>query len=342
MEPGESGWDRHADPLTDPDAIDAALDVEGGADQLASAADRGLASVVGHWSTPVGRLARTAFAIAAFLLMVAVVWEVFKWLFGVPWRLENIFGTGIGYFHDPPFRLKQASDLLLPHTWDIWAALAAPVQRGSETSLFGHLVGASLETWRSAIMGFGLGAVIGIVLATLFVHFRTVERAFTPYVVASQAIPIVVIAPILVVALGQGMAAIIIVTTYLTFFPVTISEMRGLRAMDQRTLELMHSYAASRWDIYRKLRIPASLPYLFTALKIAAVASIIGAILGEGPGGVKQGLGRAIMVFFQQYITAPEKLWATILAAALVGIVFYMLVRMVEVVFLRRRNQSAG
>ena len=86
------------------------------------------------------------------------------------------------------------------------------------------------------------------------------------------------------------------------------------------------------------MRLPASVPYLFTALKIAAVASIVGAIIGEGPGGVKDGLGRAIVVYFQQYITGPEKLWATIIAAALTGIAFFLVIRVVEVVMLRGRQ----
>jgi NitT/TauT family transport system permease protein len=332
-------WDPGSEALEDPGAIEAALDVEGGADELAKASTSGAEAVVGRWTSPLGRLARTTLAILAFVFIVAIVWEAFKWLFGDPWRLTDILGTGLAYEHEPPFSLKQASDVQLPHLWEIARALSEPVQRNSETTLLGHLVGASLYTWQEAIIGFLIGSVIGILLATLFVHSRFAERAFTPYVVASQAVPIVVIAPILVVAFGQGLTSVVIVTTYLTFFPVTISEMRGLRAPDPRTFELMRSYAASRWDIWRKLRLPASVPYLFTALKIAAVASIVGAIIGEGPGGIQAGLGRAIIVFFQAYVTSPEKLWATIFAASLTGIAFFMLVRLAEVAFVRRRGQ---
>jgi ABC-type Fe3+ transport system permease subunit len=111
------------------------------------------------------------------------------------------------------------------------------------------------------------------------------------------------------------------VATYLTFFPVTIAQARGLRSPDPRSLELMRSLAASRWDVYRKVRLPASVPYLFTALKVAAAAAIVGAIIGEGPGGVKDGLGRAIINFNQQYISGLEA-WATILIASLTGIFF--------------------
>jgi NitT/TauT family transport system permease protein len=100
----------------------------------------------------------------------------------------------------------------------------------------------------------------------------------------------------------------------------------------------MRSLAASRWDIYRKVRLPASVPYLFTALKVAAAAAIVGAIIGEGPGGVKDGLGRAIINFNQQYISGPEKLWATILIASLTGIFFFVLVRIAEIVSTRQRG----
>ena len=115
------------------------------------------------------------------------------------------------------------------------------------------------------------------------------------------------------------MTSVVVIATYLTFFPVTIAMIRGLRSPDPRALELMRSYAAGRWATYRKLRLPASLPYLFTALKIAATASIVGAIIGEGPGGIPDGLGRAIINFNQQYITGPEKLWAAILVRVAAG-----------------------
>ena len=119
------------------------------------------------------------------------------------------------------------------------------------------------------------------------------------------------------------MVSVVIIATYLTFFPVTIAMIRGLRSPDPRALELMRSYAANRRSVFWKLRMPASLPYLFTALKIAATASIVGAIVGEGPGGMRDGLGRAIINFNNQYISGPEKLWATIVACAVLGIVFF-------------------
>jgi NitT/TauT family transport system permease protein len=105
-------------------------------------------------------------------------------------------------------------------------------------------------------------------------------------------------------------------------------------------MELMRSYAASRSQIYWKLRFPASLPYLFTALKISATAGIVGAIIGEGPGGISEGLGRLIITFNQYYITGPEKLWAAIGGTALLGIAFFLLIVAVEWYVLRNRRQS--
>jgi NitT/TauT family transport system permease protein len=123
---------------------------------------------------------------------------------------------------------------------------------------------------------------------------------------------------------------------------VTIAMIRGLRSPDPRALELMRSYAASRWSVFWKLRLPASLPYLFTALKISATASIVGAIIGEGPGGINDGLGRAIINFNQQYISGPEKLWAAILVSAVLGIVFFGIVRLAEAAALRGRPDGAA
>jgi len=276
-----------------------------------------------------------------FGLAILVIWESVKFVGGVPWRFQNVLGTDIDIEHFPPFRWPFASDLNLPHWFNILAALAAPVQRNAEASLGQFLVGAAFYTWREAVIGFIVGALLGLLLATVFVHSRLAERAFVPYVVASQTIPIVALAPMIVFAFGPNVTSVVVIATYLTFFPVTIAMIRGLRAPDPRALELMRSYAAGRWAIYRKLRLPASMPYLFTALKIAATASIVGAIIGEGPGGIPNGLGRAIINFNQQYITGPEKLWAAILVASLLGVTFFVMIRALELIALRGRPGAA-
>ncbi|MBA3236584.1 MAG: ABC transporter permease [Chloroflexi bacterium] len=285
--------------------------------------------------------ARRTWIFAWFGLAVLVVWEAVKWLGGVPWRFADVLGTGLAIDHSPPFRWGFATDLNLPHWFNIIGAMAAPVQRNAEDSLAQFLVGAAFYTWREAFIGFVVGALLGLALATVFVHSRLAERAFVPYVVASQTIPIVALAPMIVFAFGPNVTSVVVIATYLTFFPVTIAMIRGLRAPDPRSLELMRSYAAGRWEIYRKVRLPASLPYLFTALKIAATASIVGAIIGEGPGGIPDGLGRAIINFNQQYITGPEKLWAAILVSSLLGVAFFVLIRVMELFSLRGRPGAA-
>ena len=283
---------------------------------------------------PRGWLRRGLIA-GGFLALVVVAWEGLKFVGGDPWRLG-------AWEWRPPLDIKIASDLNLPHVWDIATALAAPVQRGTDETLAGFLVGAALYTWREAAIGFVAGGLLGVALAALFVHVNLLERALVPYVIASQTIPIVALAPMIVFAFGPSLASVVIIATYLTFFPVTIAMIRGLRSPDPRALELMRSYAASRRAVFWKLRLPASLPYLFTALKISATASIVGAIIGEGPGGIRFGLGRAIINFNNQYVSGPEKLWATIVVAAVLGIAFFALIRLAEAVVLRGRPDAVA
>ena len=155
-----------------------------------------------------------------------------------------------------------------------------------------------------------------------------------PYVVASQTVPLLAIAPMIVIW-GSRLAwpawmSVALISTYLTFFPVTINTLRGLRSPDPTALELMRSYAASEWQILFKLRLPAALPYIFAALKVSASASVIGAIIGELPSGIADGLGRSLLTFSYYYISGPEKLYAAILVAAVVGIAFALAVMLAE------------
>jgi len=272
---------------------------------------------------------------ALFVVGVLVLWELVKFIGGDPWRY-------FGATWRPPLDLWFASDINLPHVWAIAARIFQPMTSGSAESLGSYLFFQSLYTWREALIGFAVGGILGVAIATAFVHFSLVERAFLPYVVASQTIPIVALAPMIVFFVGHNISAVVIIATYLSFFPVTIAMLRGLRSPDPRALELMRSYAASRRAILFKVRFPASVPYLFTAMKITATASVVGAIVGEGPGGIQAGLGRAILFFSQSYSIAPEKLWAAILFTAVLGIAFYGIIRAFEVRVLRGRPEAAG
>lgn len=287
-------------------------------------------------ASPARAVLRGAGLALLFVVLLIGVWEGAKALGGDPWRFRD--ASGAESIYRPPFKWDIASDLALPHVWKIWEALAAPVQRQQTQSLAEFLVGAAVHTGQEAALGFLFGGVFGLALAAVFVHSKLAERAFMPYIVASQTIPILALAPLIAFAFGNGLVGIVIVASYLTFFPVAIAQLRGLTSPDPRALELMRSCAASRWTIFWKVRMPASLPYLFAALKIAATASIVGAIVGEGnPGGSQFGLGRSILNFNEQYGSAPEKLWAAILASALLGLAFFLAIRIAELIVLRGR-----
>jgi NitT/TauT family transport system permease protein len=307
----------------------------------ATATRGGRTAVVSDRRPAAGRRRR---ALTWIILVVGIfiVWEGLKFLGGTPWRAPGALpGPDNPILWNPPFRWPFVDDLNLPHLWNIALAFFDPWQRGADRNVAQFLFDAALYTWKEAALGFLFGTLIGLVLATVFVHSRIAERALVPYVVASQTIPIIAIAPLITYAFGGSTLAVVVIATYLTFFPVTIAMIVGLRSFDPRALELTRSYAASKWDVYRKLRLPASLPYLFTALKIAATASIVGAIIGESPGGIADGLGRVILTYNQYYITGPEKLWAAIIASGLLGVAFYLVVRAVEIAVLRDRPGAA-
>ena len=230
----------------------------------------------------------------------------------------------------------RADDRAMPHISEIVGTIFEPPRRGSDTLLLTILIDASLFTLQESLAGFLFGAVLGFVLGVIFAHSGLLERGLLPYVVASQTVPLLAIAPMVVIWFGGNWLSVALIAAYLTFFPVTINTLRGLRSPEPTAVELMHSYAASPWEILWKLRVPAALPYIFTALKVSATASVVGAIIGELPSGIADGLGRVILNFNQYYATGPEKLWASILFASLTGMVFFLIVTGLERIFVRQ------
>jgi NitT/TauT family transport system permease protein len=290
-----------------------------------------VAPTVGH-----SRRRRWA-GIAIVLIVLMVIWEAAKWLGGDPWRLHGtIAGIRVDYEHLPPLKWRIADDLSLPHVWDIVRAFIDPAQRGG-APLGVVLAGQAAFTFGEALAGFALGGILGLALGVIFVHSRLAERAFVPYVVASQTVPILAIAPLVVVALKADWLSVMAVAMYLTFFPVTIASMRGLRAFDPRALELFRSYAATRRQVLWQLRLPTSVPYLFSGFRVAAAASVIGAIIGEQTAGVASGLGSAIINYNQYYTSGPERLWATIVMCTIVGFIFVGIVNLAERLLTRGR-----
>jgi NitT/TauT family transport system permease protein len=264
----------------------------------------------------------------AIVIAISVIWEGAKWIGGDPWDVTSILGVPVSIVHAPPFHWTPVNDINLPHVWLILESFLETDANG-ETLLQG-LIGAALFTFRGAALGFLLGASVGMILAIVLIHVRFLERALLPLLVASQTVPIIAIAPVIVVGLKAGWLSIAIVASYLTFFPVTIAGIRGMRSADPRAFELLRSYAARDRTVLWRLRLPASAPYLFTAFKIGATASVVGAIVGELPSGIRDGLGGTLLTAMQYYSIQPERLWAAIAISALLGIGCFTLVVLAE------------
>lgn len=180
-----------------------------------------------------------------------------------------------------------------------------------------------------AEMALGLlaGGALGLLIATVFVHFRPLEAAFLPWVVASQTVPVLALAPIVISIFGINLLGKVVVTSYLVFFAVTVSAIKGLRSADALAHELMRSYAANAWEVYWKLRFPAALPYIFTGLKIGATAALVGAIIAELFGS-NYGLGQRIV--FATYYNQTIVWWSTMLAASLLGLAAFLILAGLE------------
>jgi NitT/TauT family transport system permease protein len=267
-----------------------------------------------------------------FLAVAAVLWGLW----------EGYRALGIAADLTWPFHVD---DTTMPHLHAIVAQLFEP-SRVNGPLLISVLWHSALFTAKEAATGFALGAAVGFLLAIVLAHSKLLQRGFLPYIVASQTVPILAIAPMVVVWLGSlNVAAwfsVAVIAAYLTFFPVTINALRGLTAVDPRALELMRSYAASRWAILWRLRVPTSLPYLFSALRVAAAGSVVGAIVGELPSSIQNGLGGAILNFAQYYTFQPKSLWATNLVAAALGICFFLVVLVAERVVVRRAPEHVA
>jgi NitT/TauT family transport system permease protein len=265
-------------------------------------------------------------------LVLAVLWGL--------WEGYRALWIATGWTR--PFAV---TDITMPHLHAIVAQLFEPSQVDGPL-LIHVLFNAALFTAKEAAVGFGIGGSVGFLLAVVLVHSRLLQRGLLPYIVASQTIPLLAIAPMVVVGLGSkgvtGWVSVSVTAAYLTFFPVTINTLRGLQSADPRAFELMRSFAGTRRAVLWHLRVPASLPYLFTALKISATASVVGAIISELPSGIQDGLGGAILNFNQYYITEPKNLWATNLIAALLGIAFFLAVALAERLVVRRAPEHVA
>ena len=282
-----------------------------------------------------GKWLRVAMTVLAAVVLLFGMWEGYKWI-----------GQQTGdYWPGTSIELPASTDdLTMPHAMDIADELFEEVRDGrARLPLFLFLLKKGWFTLQEAAIGFTLGLTVGLSLAILMLRWRVAERGLLPWINVSQTIPLIALAPIIVTWGRQqdlpDMLSISLIAAYLTFFPVAVSALRGLQSPDSAHVELMRSYAAPWRTTLVKLRLPAARAYLFPALKIAATLSVVGAIVGEISIGTKTGLGRAILEYAQRYAVSPERLYASVIGAAVLGLLVFGLVSLAEWIAVRRTGE---
>lgn len=197
-------------------------------------------------------------------------------------------------------------------------------------------------TLSATLLGFAFGTTLGMALAVGIVHSRAMDMSVMPWIIASQTIPILAIAPMIIVVLNAiGLSGLIpkaLISTYLSFFPVAVGMVKGLRSPDAIQLDLMRTWSASRAQAFWKLRLPASAPYLFASLKIAAAASLLGAIVGELPTGAVAGLGARLLA--GSYYGQTVQIWSALFAAALLAAALVALIGLISRLTLKRMGME--
>jgi NitT/TauT family transport system permease protein len=195
-------------------------------------------------------------------------------------------------------------------------------------------------TASAALTGFVMGIVLGLLLAVCIVHSQTLDKALLPWIVASQTIPVLAIAPIVLIILGSlgitGLLPKAVIAMYLCFFPVTVAMVQGLRAPQKLEMELMHTYAAGQVDTFWLLRLPSSLPYLFPAFRVAIASGLVGTMVAELPTGAQAGLGARLLT--GSYYGNTIQIWSALVMASLLGLFLTAMVSLVEHLVMRTRR----
>jgi ABC-type nitrate/sulfonate/bicarbonate transport system permease component len=249
-------------------------------------------------------------------------WLSWLWALGVALAAMGVWEGAVALFQIPHWKLPAPSaiatelvlsrGLLMRHTW---------------------------VTSQEVLIGFGAALVIGVGVAVLIGYSRTFQRVVYPLVISSQAIPIIVIAPLLLIWVGYGLAPKIIIVVMISFFPIVVNTVDGLKAVDPDMISLMRTLGASRWQVFRKVQVPTSLPYLFSGAKIAVTVSVIGAVIGEWVG-ANAGLGYLTKMSVPLFQTARS--FAAIVILALMGVGLFLAVAMLERVMLPWHHTARG
>jgi len=276
------------------------------------------------------------------ILMLAAVWELYK-----------VFAPAQGLMIAGITVLPRNSDIAMPHLWAMANRLFEPVtQAPGSPALWLAVLQASTFTLSVAAVGWVIGVTVGMVIATMMQRFRTAESALLPWVILSQTVPLIALAP-LVKRWGaqlqfgplnwQDWMSVAVIASYLAFFPVSIGALRGLGSPEAAHLDLMRAYGAGWWRTYLKLRLPASVPYLLPALRLAAANAVIGTVVAEVSIGLRGGVGRMIVEFGGSGSSDPAKQWAPLFGAVLVGLLSAGVVVLLGVALRRyRRGELAA
>jgi len=257
---------------------------------------------------------------ACGVLAVAGLWEAYKAL-----------GPDNGVVVGGAVVLPRTTDLAMPHVWEMLDKFSEPVNLFAGDQTVGSAVlSACWFTLRLAATGWVIGVVVGFVLAVLMARFRLAESAMLPWIVLSQTVPLIAIAPLVrrwgsQIHIGgwtwTSEASVAVIAAYLAFFPVAVGALRGLRSPEATHLDLLHAYGVGWWRSLVKLRLPASVPYLLPALRLAAASAVIGTVVAEVSIGLRGGVGRMIIEYAQSAGGDPAKPWAPIFGAIAVGLV---------------------
>lgn len=288
--------------------------------------------------------------VLSVLLIILGIWYAATVWMNARWVTEQATRAGntLTFTEMVAETMRQARPVLpAPHqvAEELWKGIAGQAVT-SKRSLVYH----GWITLEATLSGFVLGIVVGVGLAVGIVYFRVMEASVMPWAVISQTIPIVALAPMIVVlsnSLGLGdrlgvenrLVSKTIIAAYLSFFPVLVGMIKGLRSPDAMQLDLLATYNASGWQSFVKLRLPASLPYFFASLKVAVAAALVGAIVGELPTGAVEGLGARMLVASQ--FGQPLLMWASLFASAIVAGMLILAVGALQAVADRRMGGRA-
>ena len=288
------------------------------------------------------QLRRAAYRTGMFFVsisLVAVLWELYK-VVG-PEKGGKLFGVAI---------LPRSNDTAMPHLWEMLSRYAEPEMRAPNSKLIWFVVlKGAFYSFRLALVGFVLGSTIGVALAALMTRFKTMERGLLPYLVISQTVPLIALAP-LVVSWGGKLQifgftwprwlSASVLGAFLAFFPIAVGTLRGLKSAPAASLELMDSYAASWKQTLFKLRFPAAIPYMVPAFKLGASGAVIGVVVAEISTGLKGGIGRLIIEYARQATGDPAKVFTAVFGAAGLGLAMAGLVALADVLLMRNRPKE--